>query len=116
MQATGMLRENHSGYPERCSIYVWTGFLEPLAHVWLLIFLASDQYLAIVVPGNMLKDAYSDRDLAPEKSEPNFGGFRNRHQRVDSMEYMWCGTEWNIGRRNLGTYLPYCIFNWVRST
>ena len=30
--------------------------------------LASDQYIAIVVPGKMMGDAYADRGLAPETS------------------------------------------------
>ena len=74
--------------------------------------LASDQYLAIVVPGNMLKDAYVERDLAPE----NLSRTLEDSGTVTSVLIPWntCGVA-QSGILGVATwaYLPYCIFNWV---
>ncbi len=74
--------------------------------------LASDQYLAIVVPGNMLKDAYAERDLAPE----NLSRTLEDSGTVTSVLIPWntCGVA-QSGILGVATwaYLPYCIFNWV---
>jgi NhaC family Na+:H+ antiporter len=74
--------------------------------------LASDQYLAIVVPGNMLKDAYAERDLAPE----NLSRTLEDSGTVTSVLIPWntCGVA-QSGILGVATwaYLPYCIFNWI---
>lgn len=74
--------------------------------------LASDQYLAIVVPGNMLKDAYTERGLAPE----NLSRTLEDSGTVTSVLIPWntCGVA-QSGILGVATwaYLPYCIFNWI---
>jgi len=74
--------------------------------------LASDQYLAIVIPGNMLKDAYAERDLAPE----NLSRTLEDSGTVTSVLIPWntCGVA-QSGILGVATwaYLPYCIFNWI---
>lgn len=74
--------------------------------------LASDQYLAIVVPGNMLKDAYAERGLAPE----NLSRTLEDSGTVTSVLIPWntCGVA-QSGILGVATwaYLPYCIFNWI---
>ena len=74
--------------------------------------LASDQYLAIIVPGNMLKDAYADRGLAPE----NLSRTLEDSGTVTSVLIPWntCGVaQRGILGISTWTYLPYCIFNWI---
>jgi NhaC family Na+:H+ antiporter len=74
--------------------------------------LASDQYLAIIVPGNMLKDAYEEQGLAPE----NLSRTLEDAGTVTSVLIPWntCGVaQSGILGISTWTYLPYCIFNWV---
>ena len=74
--------------------------------------LASDQYLAIIVPGNMLKDAYEEQGLAPE----NLSRTLEDSGTVTSVLIPWntCGVaQSGILGISTWTYLPYCIFNWV---
>jgi len=75
-------------------------------------FLAGDQYLALVLPGNMYKDEYHKRGLAP----------RNLSRALED-----CGTltsaliPWNTCGATMSTYLgvptveyiPYCLLNLV---
>ena len=74
--------------------------------------LASDQYIAIVVPGKMLGDAYKDQGLAPE----NLSRTLEDAGTVTSVLIPWntCGVAQSgiLGIATL-TYAPYCIFNWV---
>ena len=74
--------------------------------------LASDQYLAIIIPGNMLKDAYQKQGLAPE----NLSRTLEDSGTVTSVLIPWntCGVAQSgiLGISTL-TYLPYCIFNLV---
>jgi NhaC family Na+:H+ antiporter len=74
--------------------------------------LASDQYLAIVVPGNMYRKAFEDADLAPE----NLSRTLEDAGTVTSVLVPWntCGVA-QSGMLGIATwaYLPYCIFNWV---
>jgi Na+:H+ antiporter, NhaC family len=111
MQATGML--------ERITLAILSGVQSTFGLVSRTVgtclafnILASDQYLAIVVPGNMLKDAYSDRDLAPE----NLSRTLEDSGTVTSVLIPWntCGVA-QSGILGVATwaYLPYCIFNWV---
>jgi len=71
---------------------------------------ASDQYLAIVVPGKMFKDAYKDQGLAPE----NLSRTLEDSGTVTSVLIPWntCGaTQAGILGVSTLTYLPYCFFN-----
>lgn len=74
--------------------------------------LASDQYIAIVVPGKMLGDAYRDQNLAPE----NLSRTLEDAGTVTSVLIPWntCGVAQSgiLGVATLA-YAPYCIFNWI---
>jgi len=73
---------------------------------------ASDQYLAIVVPGKMYQDAFKDYDLAPE----NLSRTLEDSGTVTSVLIPWntCGVAQSgvLGVAVLA-YAPYCIFNWI---
>jgi NhaC family Na+:H+ antiporter len=73
---------------------------------------ASDQYLAIVVPGKMYDQAFKDYDLAPE----NLSRTLEDAGTVTSVLIPWntCGVAQSgvLGVAVL-LYAPYCIFNWV---
>ncbi len=71
---------------------------------------ASDQFLAIVVPGKMFKDAYKDQGLAPE----NLSRTLEDSGTVTSVLIPWntCGaTQAGILGVSTLTYLPFCFFN-----
>jgi NhaC family Na+:H+ antiporter len=74
--------------------------------------LASDQYIAIVVPGKMLGEAYQKQGLAPE----NLSRTLEDAGTVTSVLIPWntCGVA-QSGILGVATwaYAPYCIFNWV---
>uniref|UniRef100_UPI00404A96F7 Na+/H+ antiporter NhaC n=1 Tax=Flavobacterium sp. TaxID=239 RepID=UPI00404A96F7 len=71
---------------------------------------ASDQYLAIVVPGKMFKKAYQDKGLAPE----NLSRTLEDSGTVTSVLIPWntCGA-YQSGTLGVETldYLPYAFFN-----
>ncbi len=71
---------------------------------------ASDQYLAIVVPGRMFAQSYKDRGLAPE----NLSRALEDSGTVTSVLIPWntCGVYQSgvLGVSTL-TYLPFCFFN-----
>lgn len=71
---------------------------------------ASDQYLAIVVPGRMFADTYRERGLKPE----NLSRTLEDSGTVTSVLVPWntCGATQSsiLGVATL-TYLPYCFFN-----
>ena len=71
---------------------------------------ASDQYLAIVVPGRMYAEIYKERGLAPE----NLSRSLEDSGTVTSVLVPWntCGAYHStvLGVSTL-TYLPYCFFN-----
>jgi NhaC family Na+:H+ antiporter len=73
---------------------------------------ASDQYLAIVVPGRMYADIYRERGLAPE----NLSRSLEDSGTVTSVLVPWntCGAYHStvLGVSTL-TYLPYCFFNLI---
>ncbi len=74
--------------------------------------LASDQYLAIVVPGKMFSDAYKKQGLAPE----NLSRTLEDSGTVTSVLIPWntCGVaQAGILGISTMTYAPYCIFNIV---
>ncbi len=73
---------------------------------------ASDQYIAIVVPGKMFKDAYKERGLAPE----NLSRALEDSGTVTSVLIPWntCGVaQSGVLGVATGTYWIYCIFNLV---
>ena len=111
MQATGML--------ERITRAILSGVQSTFGLVSRTVgtclafnILASDQYLAIVVPGNMLKDAYSDRDLAPE----NLSRTLEDSGTVTSVLVPWntCGAaQSSVLGVATGDYFMYCFFNLI---
>jgi len=73
---------------------------------------ASDQYLAIVVPGKMYKQAYDDAGLAPE----NLSRTLEDSGTVTSVLVPWnTGGAYNSQVLGVATesYLIYAIFNWL---
>lgn len=73
---------------------------------------ASDQYLAIVVPGKMFKKAYEDKGLAPE----NLSRTLEDSGTVTSVLIPWntCGA-YQSGTLGVDTfdYLPFAFFNYL---
>ena len=74
--------------------------------------LASDQYIAIVVPGKMFEDSYKKYNLAPQ----NLSRTLEDAGTVTSVLIPWntCGVAQSgiLGVATLA-YAPFCIFNWV---
>lgn len=73
---------------------------------------ASDQYLAIVVPGRMYADTYEEKGLAPE----NLSRTLEDSGTVTSVIIPWntCGAYHStVLGVSTGTYLPYCFFNLI---
>jgi NhaC family Na+:H+ antiporter len=74
--------------------------------------LASDQYIAIVVPGKMFSEAFDKQGLAPE----NLSRTLEDAGTVTSVLIPWntCGVAQSgiLGVATLA-YAPYCIFNWI---
>lgn len=71
---------------------------------------ASDQYIAIVVPGRMYRTEYRDRGLAPE----NLSRTLEDSGTVTSVLVPWntCGAyQSSVLGVATGAYLPYCFFN-----
>ncbi len=71
---------------------------------------ASDQYLAIVIPGRMFKKAYDDYNLAPQ----NLSRALEDAGTVTSVLIPWnSGGAYNSGVLGVPTlsYAPYCFFN-----
>jgi NhaC family Na+:H+ antiporter len=77
-----------------------------------LNIIASDQYLAIVIPGKMFKKAFEDRNLAPE----NLSRTLEDSGTVTSVLIPWntCGA-YQSGVLGVGVseYFVYAIFNWL---
>ena len=73
---------------------------------------ASDQYLAIVVPGKMFSKAYADRGLAPE----NLSRTLEDSGTVTSVLVPWntCGAYHSgVLGVSVSEYFIYAIFNWL---
>ena len=71
---------------------------------------ASDQYVAIVVPGKMFTDAFEKQELAPE----NLSRTLEDSGTVTSVLVPWntCGaTQSAILSVDVLTFAPYCFFN-----
>lgn len=74
--------------------------------------IASDQYLAIVIPGKMFKKAYHDKGLAPE----NLSRTLEDSGTVTSVLIPWntCGAyQSGVLGVGVGEYFIYAIFNWL---
>jgi NhaC family Na+:H+ antiporter len=74
--------------------------------------IASDQYLAIVIPGKMFKKAFDDRGLAPE----NLSRTLEDSGTVTSVLIPWntCGAyQSGVLGVGVGEYFIYAIFNWL---
>ncbi|MCH2490810.1 MAG: Na+/H+ antiporter NhaC [Flavobacteriales bacterium] len=74
--------------------------------------IASDQYLAIVIPGKMFKKAYDDRGLAPE----NLSRTLEDSGTVTSVLIPWntCGAyQSSVLGVGVAEYFFYAIFNWM---
>ena len=77
-----------------------------------LNLVASDQYLAIVIPGKMFKKAYEDKGLAPE----NLSRTLEDSGTVTSVLIPWntCGAyQSGVLGVGVGEYFSYAIFNWL---
>ena len=73
---------------------------------------ASDQYLAIVIPGKMFSKAYKDRNLAPE----NLSRTLEDSGTVTSALIPWntCGAyQSSVLNVGVSEYFIYAIFNWI---
>ena len=73
---------------------------------------ASDQYLALVVPGKMFKKAYEDKDLAPE----NLSRTLEDSGTVTSVLVPWntCGAyQSGVLGVSVAEYFVYAFFNWI---
>lgn len=73
---------------------------------------ASDQYLAIIVPGRMFADTYRERGLKPE----NLSRTLEDAGTVTSVLIPWntCGaTQSSVLQVSTMTYLPFCFFNLI---
>lgn len=74
--------------------------------------IASDQYLAIVIPGKMYKDAFEEKGLAPE----NLSRTLEDSGTVTSVLIPWntCGAyQSGVLGVGVGEYFMYAIFNWL---
>ncbi|MAL60000.1 MAG: Na+/H+ antiporter NhaC [Flavobacteriaceae bacterium] len=74
--------------------------------------IASDQYLAIVIPGKMFKKAFEDRELAPE----NLSRTLEDSGTVTSVLIPWntCGAyQSSVLGVGVAEYFFYAIFNWL---
>ena len=74
--------------------------------------IASDQYLAIVIPGKMFKKAFDDRGLAPE----NLSRTLEDSGTVTSVLIPWntCGAyQSGVLGVGVGEYFFYAVFNWL---
>jgi len=74
--------------------------------------IASDQYLAIVIPGKMFKKAFDEKGLAPE----NLSRTLEDSGTVTSVLIPWntCGAyQSGVLGVSVGDYFIYAIFNWL---
>ncbi|MBT8318404.1 MAG: Na+/H+ antiporter NhaC [Lutibacter sp.] len=74
--------------------------------------IASDQYLAIVIPGKMFKKAFEDKDLAPE----NLSRTLEDSGTVTSVLIPWntCGAyQSGVLGVSVSDYAVYAVFNWL---
>ena len=87
-------------------------FASTVASCLALNVTASDQYLAIVVPGKMFKKAYEDKGLAPE----NLSRTLEDSGTVTSVLVPWntCGAyQSGVLGVSVSEYFAFAIFNWL---
>lgn len=87
-------------------------FLSTVASCLALNISASDQYLAIVVPGKMFKNAYTEKNLAPE----NLSRTLEDSGTVTSVLVPWntCGAyQSSVLGVSVFDYFIYAIFNYL---
>lgn len=87
-------------------------FASTVASCLTLNITASDQYLAIVVPGKMFAQAYEDKGLAPE----NLSRTLEDSGTVTSVLVPWntCGAyQSGVLGVSVGEYFAYAVFNYV---
>ena len=111
MEAIGALQQIASGLIS--GVKSFAGLVATTIGSCLFINLtASDQYLAIVVPGRMYKDAFDAKGLAPV----NLSRTLEDSGTVTSVLIPWntCGATQSavLGVATLA-YLPFCFFNYL---
>ena len=87
-------------------------FASTVASCLALNVTASDQYLALVVPGKMFKKAYEEQDLAPE----NLSRTLEDSGTVTSVLVPWntCGAyQSGVLGVSVADYFLYAFFNWI---
>lgn len=87
-------------------------FLSTVVSCLGLNIVASDQYLALVIPGKMFKKAFEDKGLAPE----NLSRTLEDSGTVTSVLIPWntCGAyQSSVLNVGVGEYFIYAIFNWL---
>jgi NhaC family Na+:H+ antiporter len=87
-------------------------FASTVASCLALNVTASDQYLALVVPGKMFKKAYKDRGLAPE----NLSRTLEDSGTVTSVLVPWntCGAyQSGVLGVSVADYFVFAFFNWI---
>ena len=87
-------------------------FVSTVASCLGLNIVASDQYLALVIPGKMFKQAFEDRGLAPE----NLSRTLEDSGTVTSVLIPWntCGAyQAGVLGVGVGEYFVFAIFNWL---
>ncbi len=109
MEATGMLPKIANSI---LKLVKGTGSLigATIGSCLFLNMTASDQYLAIVVPGRMFKKAYDDYNLAPQ----NLSRALEDSGTVTSVLVPWnSGGAYHASILGVATlsYLPFCFFN-----
>lgn len=65
--------------------------------------LCSDQYLAIILPGRMYKEAFEDLRLAPKNLSRCLEDSRYAYIKLRSLEYMWSNYEHFLAMSSMGT-------------
>jgi NhaC family Na+:H+ antiporter len=87
-------------------------FTSTVASCLALNITASDQYLAIVIPGKMFKKAYENKGLAPE----NLSRTLEDSGTVTSVLIPWntCGAyQSSVLGVSVADYFIYAFFNWI---
>ncbi len=111
MEATGLLQR----VTQSLLIFArstWSLIATTATSCLVLNLTASDQYLAIVVPGRMFRKTFEERGLAPQ----NLSRTLEDAGTVTSVLVPWntCGA---FAGATLGInaleYAPYCFFNWI---
>ena len=111
MDAIGAL-ERVSNALLNCAQTTFQLFASTVASCLAINLTASDQYLAIVIPGKMFAKAYKDRKLAPE----NLSRTLEDSGTVTSVLIPWntCGAyQSGVLGVDVGDYFVYAIFNWL---